>query len=79
MAVKMSSKDQGTDEFESNFEFVETPKASTSAFEKFEDYGGDDTLIIPIPPVLSSHRSFLVSFFRRHYKEAVDLALLREC
>jgi hypothetical protein len=62
-AVNITSKEQCTNGFESNFEFSETPKASTPTFEKFEDFGGDDTLIIPTPPVRSSHRSFLASLF----------------
>jgi hypothetical protein len=45
----MTSRAQGISEFESNPEFVETPKASTPAFEKVEDCGRDNILITPIP------------------------------
>lgn len=35
----MASNPQSTNDSESNFEFIETPKAPTPTFEKFEDCG----------------------------------------
>lgn len=46
------SKPQSTNGSESEFEFIETPKAPTPSFEKFEECGVRTTSVRP--PLLSS-------------------------
>ena len=47
----MSSKPQSVNGSESEFEFIETPKAPTPTFEKFEDCGVRTTSVrvLPVP------------------------------
>lgn len=49
----MAAKSQSVNGSESEFEFIETPKAATPTFEKFEDCGVRTTSVSsPLPPAL---------------------------
>ena len=57
----MSSKTQSVNGSESDFEFIETPKAPTPTFEKFEECGVRTTSV----SILSSpHFSYLWGILR---------------
>lgn len=48
------SKPQSTNGSESEFEFIETPKAPTPSFEKFEECGVQTTSVWTVPIVCST-------------------------